>query len=93
MNIQLELKQYIAAQKQNVASYSGVAARAYSISDGINSIFINAQTKEIILETNIHNIKSNIRIELETGILKQITGIIFQNGIKIIGALDGLNTF
>jgi hypothetical protein len=48
MNIPIEIKQYIADQKQNIVSYSGVAARANSILDGANSILINKLTKEII---------------------------------------------
>jgi hypothetical protein len=89
MNIPLELKQYIAAQKQNVVSYSGVAARANSISDGTNFILINKLTKEIVFETNVNGVKKSIRIELETGILKQIIRIIFQNGCRIIGVSNG----
>jgi hypothetical protein len=49
--------------------------------------------KEIIFETSENGIKKSIRLELNTGVLKQITALIFQNGFKIIGASNGINAF
>jgi hypothetical protein len=89
MNIPLEIKRYIDAQKQNTINYAAVSSKSESITDGVSTVRINSFTKEIVLETFDHGFKKAITINIPLGLLKELQTIIFSNGSKITGVSDG----
>jgi hypothetical protein len=80
MDIPWELKRYIEAQRPNVVNFSAISARAESISDGTTTIHIDSNNKEFVFETFSGGVKKTIRFGINSGILREMTAIIFKSG-------------
>jgi hypothetical protein len=64
MDIPLELKRYIDAQRQNMVNFSASSKRAEALNDGNTRVYVDPKTKEVIFETYHNGVKKQFAINI-----------------------------